>query len=145
MNYIGMTTKGPEAVRQKHTDFTGKLLDVWPDGFAQRLTDSLVRTRFRNGGDKQELLTPDQIYSYQIDPWNTCELFHKGHSVRVEVSSSAFPKYGRNQNTGEALAKTSNMMIAKQTIYHDREHPSFVVIPIVPEKSMDLTATGSAR
>jgi putative CocE/NonD family hydrolase len=115
----------------KDTDFTGKLLDVWPDGFAQRLSDGLVRARFRTGGDKQELLNPGQIYTYQVDLWNTCQLFKKGHSVRVEVSSSAFPKYDRNQNTGEPLGKTSNTAVAKQTIYHDQAHPSFITLPII--------------
>jgi putative CocE/NonD family hydrolase len=129
----------------KDTDFTGKLLDVWPDGFAQRMTDGLVRARFRNGGDKQELIAPGQIYTYQIDLWNTCQVFKKGHSVRVEVSSSTFPKYDRNQNTGEPLGKTTRMVIANQTIYHDREHPSFIVIPIVSDNSAGSAAPGTVR
>lgn len=120
----------------KDTDFTGKLLDVWPNGFAQRLSDGIVRARFRNGGDKQELITPGKIYSYKMDLWNTCQEFQKGHSVRVEVSSSAFPKYDRNQNTGEALGKTANMVTAKQTIYHDPQHPSSVTLPIVSENGV---------
>jgi putative CocE/NonD family hydrolase len=124
----------------KDTDFTGKLLDIWPNGFAQRLSDGLVRARFRNGGDKQEFLAPGRIYAYQIDLWNTCQLFYKGHSVRVEVSSSAFPKYDRNQNTGEPLGKTANLLIAKQAIYHDQEHPSFVIIPILSDRSPATSA-----
>jgi putative CocE/NonD family hydrolase len=124
----------------KDTDFTGKLLDIWPNGFAQRLSDGLVRARFRNGGEKQEFLAPGRIYAYQIDLWNTCQLFYKGHSVRVEVSSSAFPKYDRNQNTGEPLGKTANLLIAKQAIYHDQEHPSFVIIPILSDRSPATSA-----
>ena len=111
------------------SDFMFKLLDVHPDGFAQRLTDGMVRARYRNGGDKPSLITPGEIYEYDIDLWNTCQEFGKGHRVRVEVASSAFPKYDRNQNTGEPLGKSASLKIAEQTIYHDPAHPSHVVLP----------------
>jgi putative CocE/NonD family hydrolase len=117
----------------RDTDFTGKVLDVWPNGFAQRLSDGIVRARYRNGGDKPSLITAGQIYPYDIDLWNTCQQFKQGHSIRLEISSSTFPKYDRNQNTGEALGKTSNTVVAQQTIYHDDQHPSYVLIPIVPD------------
>lgn len=113
------------------TDFMVKLLDVWPDGFAQRLTDGMVRARYREGGDKPSLLEPAKIYAFDIDVWNTCQEFVKGHRIRVEVASSAFPKYDRNQNTGEPLGKTANIKVAQQTIYHDATHPSYVILPIV--------------
>jgi putative CocE/NonD family hydrolase len=119
----------------KDTDFTGKLLDVWPDGFAQRLTDGIVRARYRDGGDKPSLVTPGQIYLYDIDLWNTCQKFKKGHSLRLELSSSTFPKYDRNQNTGDELGKTSSTVVARQTIYHDDQHPSYILIPMAPEGS----------
>ncbi len=119
----------------KDTDFTAKLLDVWPNGFAQRLSDGIVRARYRDGGDKPSLIIPGQIYSYDIDLWNTCQVFKAGHSLRVEVSSSTFPKYDRNQNTGEALGKTSNIVVAHQDVYHDRQHPSYITIPIVPDNT----------
>jgi putative CocE/NonD family hydrolase len=114
------------------TDFMVKLLDVWPDGFAQRLTDGMVRARYREGGEKPSLIEPGRIYTFVVDAWNTCQEFGKGHRLRVEVASSAFPKYDRNQNTGEALGKTANTKTADQTIYHDAEHPSYVVLPFVP-------------
>jgi putative CocE/NonD family hydrolase len=114
------------------TDFMMKLIDVWPNGFAQRLTDGMVRARYREGGDRPSLIEPGQIYGFDVDLWNTCQEFGRGHRVRVEVSSSAFPKYDRNQNTGEALGKTSNTKIATQTIYHDLEYPSYVILPMVP-------------
>jgi putative CocE/NonD family hydrolase len=117
------------------TDFMVKLIDVWPTGFAQRLTDGMVRGRYRNGGDNPSLIVPGKIYGYDVDLWNTCQEFGKGHRVRVEVASSAFPKYDRNQNTGEALGKTANLKVAEQTIYHDAENPSYVILPIVPEKN----------
>jgi len=116
----------------RDTDFMAKLIDVWPNGFAQRLNDGMVRARFREGMDKPSLIEPGRVYSYDLDLWNTCQLYQKGHRIRVEVSSSAFPKYDRNLNTGEALGQTTRMAVAQQKIYHDREHPSYVVLPIVP-------------
>jgi uncharacterized protein len=116
------------------TDFMAKLIDVWPNGFAQRLTDGMVRARFRDGMDKPSLIEPGRVYAYDLDLWNTCQLYQKGHRIRIEISSSAFPKYDRNLNTGEALGKTTSMKVAEQKIYHDREHPSHVVLPIVPRK-----------
>jgi uncharacterized protein len=114
------------------TDFMVKLIDVWQNGFAQRLTDRMVRARYRQGGDKLSLIEPGKIYGFDLDAWNTCQEFSKGHRVRVEVTSSALPKYDRNQNTGEALGKTANTTVVDQTIYHDAAHPSYVILPIVP-------------
>jgi len=117
------------------TDFMVKLLDVWPNGFAQRLTDGMVRARYRAGGREPSLIEPGKIYGFDVDLWNTCQEFGKGHRVRLEVTSSAFPKYDRNQNTGEPLGKTANMKVAEQAIHHDVETPSYVILPIVPEKN----------
>ncbi len=111
------------------TDFTAKLLDVWPSGFAQRLTDGIVRARFRNGMAAPSLIEPGQIYEYTIDLWNISQVFKIGHSFRLEISSSAFPKYDRNQNTGAPLGLTAEYQTAQQTIYHDAEHPSCVILP----------------
>jgi putative CocE/NonD family hydrolase len=115
------------------TDFTAKLIDVWPNAFAERLSDGVVRARFRNGMDKEELIQPGAVNEYQIDAWNTCQMFKTGHRIRLEISSSAFPKYSRNLNTGEALGRSDKMVTANQTIYHDAQHPSHVTLPIVPE------------
>jgi putative CocE/NonD family hydrolase len=120
------------ATSARDTDFTAKLLDVWPNGFAQRLCDGLVRARFRNGMDKPELITPNEIYEYQIDCWYTSQVFKAGHSIRLEISSSAFPKYDRNHNTGNPLGTDTEFNVAEQTIYHDAEHPSCVTLPIIP-------------
>ena len=84
--------------------------------------------------DKEELTVPGNVYEYSIDAWNTCQMFLPGHRIRVEVSSSAFPKYPRNLNTGEALGKTSAMVVAQQHILHDAKHPSHIVLPIVPDR-----------
>lgn len=119
----------------KDTDFMAKLVDVWPAGFAERLTDGMVRARFRNGMEKPELIEPGKVYVYDIDLWNTCQVFLKDHRIRIELASSAFPKYDRNLNTGEALGKTTRMEKAEQQIYHDAAHQSFVLLPIVPAKA----------
>lgn len=118
----------------RDTDFMAKLIDVWPNGFAQRLIDGMVRARFRDGMDKPSLIEPGRVYSYDLDLWNTCQLYKKGHRIRLEISSSAFPKYDRNLNTGEPLGQSAAMQVAEQKIYHDREHPTYVLLPIVPRK-----------
>ena len=84
------------------TDLMAKLLDVWPNGFAQRLCDGMVRARFREGMDRPSLIDPGRVYAYDIDCWNTSQVFKKGHRICVEIASSAFPKYDRNPNTGAA-------------------------------------------
>ncbi|WP_019123198.1 CocE/NonD family hydrolase [Brevibacillus massiliensis] len=113
------------------TDFTVKLLDVWENGFAQRLTDGMVRARFREGLENPSLIEPGNIYRYEVDCWNTSHVFLKGHSIRVEVSSSAFPKYDRNLNTGAPLGQTEKMLVAEQTVYHDPEYPSAILLPVI--------------
>jgi hypothetical protein len=118
----------------KDTDFMGMLIDVWPDGFAQRLIDGMVRARFREGMENPTLIEPGKTYAYNIDLWNTCQTFMKGHRIRLQIASSAFPKYDRNPQTGEALGKTTKLQTAEQKIFHDREHLSYVLLPIVPKK-----------
>ncbi|HYX30202.1 MAG TPA: CocE/NonD family hydrolase [Pyrinomonadaceae bacterium] len=118
------------------TDFMAKLLDVWPNGFAQRLNDGMVRARFRGGMDQPSMIKPNQTYSYTLNLWDTCQMFAKGHRIRVEISSSAFPKYDRNPNTGEALGKTTHWKKASQTIVHDADHPSSITLPIIPTGSI---------
>ena len=116
------------------TDFMAKLIDVWPNGFAQRLTDGMVRARFRAGMDKPSLIEPGRVYDYDLDLWNTCQLYKTGHRIRLEIASSAFPKYDRNLNTGEQLGTSARMQVAEQKIYHNREHPTYVLLPIVPTR-----------
>ncbi len=114
------------------TDFTAMLLDVWPSGFAQRLTDGMVRARFREGMDRPALITPGEVYRYTIDCWNTAHVFRAGHRIAVQIASAAFPKYDRNLNTGAELGLTSEMAVAEQTILHDAEHPSAIILPVIP-------------
>ncbi|MGB9405595.1 MAG: CocE/NonD family hydrolase [Candidatus Acidiferrales bacterium] len=118
----------------KDTDFMLKLIDVWPDGYAERLDDGMVRARYRDGMTSASLIEPGTIYRYNIDAWNTCEMFKIGHRIRVEIASSGVPKYDRNPNTGDPLGRTTTMQPADQKIYHDREHPSHVILPVIPAK-----------
>ncbi len=114
------------------TDFVGRLLDVHPSGFAQRLVDGMVRARFRDGFDAERLLKPGQTAEYDIDLWHTAHVFQPGHRLRVEVTSSAFPKYDRNLNTGEPLSTSTRMATAHQTVHHDAARPSHLLCPVVP-------------
>jgi len=114
------------------TDFTAALTDLEPDGKAIALCEGIVRTRFRNGTDKPEMMTPGDIYEFEIDMWNTSNMFKNGHSIRVEISSSNFPRYNRNLNSGNPIATDTEITIANQTIYHDSDHPSHVTLPVIP-------------
>jgi len=114
------------------TDFTAKLVDVWPNGFAQNLTDGILRARYRNSQEKPEFLNPGEVYMLTIDLWATSNVFKAGHKLRLEVSSSNFPRFDRNLNTGEPAADSSRIVKATNTIYHDREHPSALILPVVP-------------
>lgn len=114
------------------TDFMAMLLDVHPSGFAQRLCDGMVRVRFRGGMDDPSPMEPGRIHAYAIDLWNTAQLFRIGHRIRLQVASSAFPKYDRNLNTGESQGTSSSMEVAAQSVYHDADHPSHLILPIIP-------------
>ena len=116
----------------RDTDFMVKLLDVWPDGYVERLIDGMVRARFRDGMDRPSPIEPGRIYGYDVDVWNTCQTFRPGHRIRVEVASTAFPKYDVNPNTGETLGQTTTSRVARQAVFHDREHASYVMLPVVP-------------
>jgi putative CocE/NonD family hydrolase len=113
------------------TDFTGKLVDVWPNGFAQNLTEGILRMRYRDSREKPEFMNPGEVYKIALDLWSTSNVFKAGHRLRLEISSSNFPRFDRNLNTGEPAAFSSRMVKATNTIYHDREHPSALVLPVV--------------
>ena len=117
------------------TDFTGKLVDVGPCGYSQLLQDGIIRARYRNSRKTPELLEPNKIYNYELDLWSTSNLFKKGHKIRVEISSSNFPRFDRNLNTGKIVAEEKNPIIAIQNIYHNKQYPSHIVLPIIPKKS----------
>jgi putative CocE/NonD family hydrolase len=114
------------------TDFTAKLVDVGCDGFARNLADGILRLRYLNSFERPQFLVPGERYRITIDLWATSNLFLKGHRIRLEVSSSNFPRYDRNLNTGDDLLTGTRMVSARQTVYHDRDHPSAVILPVVP-------------
>jgi uncharacterized protein len=113
------------------TDFTGKLVDVWPNGYAQNLTEGILRLRYRNSQEKPELAKPGEIYRVTVDLWATSNVFLAGHRLRLEISSSNFPRFDRNLNTGREQATSKKMVKARNAIYHDKGHPSALVLPIV--------------
>jgi uncharacterized protein len=115
------------------TDFTAKLVDVGPDGFAQNLTEGIVRGRYRDSREQPQLLNPGQPYKFVIDLWATSNVFKKGHRLRLEVSSSNFPRFDRNMNTGEDNALARKPVSATNTIFHDGEHPSALILPVVAQ------------
>ncbi len=114
------------------TDFTAMLVDVDPSGYARFLTDGVVRARYRSSTTAAEPIVPGKVYLYNIDLWATSNVFRAGHQIRLYVSSSNFPRFNRNLNTGESTMGATGMVKATQTIYHDSEHPSALVLPIVP-------------
>lgn len=116
------------------TDFVARLIDVHPDGYARNLTDGIVRARYRHfeQGEQPSLIEPGQAYEYEIDLWSTSNLFQAGHRIRLDVTSSSFPRWDRNPNTGHDFGADAELAVAHQTILHDSAHPSFIVLPIVP-------------
>ena len=114
------------------TDFTAKLVDVWPNGYAQNLTEGILRLRYRHSQEKPEMATPGEIHHFTVDLWATSNVFLAGHRLRLEISSSNFPRFDRNLNTGEEQARATRMIKATNVIYHDREHPSALLVPVVP-------------
>ena len=113
------------------TDFTGKLVDLWPSGFAQNLTEGILRMRYRDSQEKPELMKPGQVYHVKMDLWATGNVFLAGHKLRLEISSSNFPRFDRNLNTGEEQAAATRMSRADNVVYHDKAHPSALILPVV--------------
>jgi putative CocE/NonD family hydrolase len=116
----------------RDTDFTAKLVDVHPDGKAYNLCDGIIRARCRESVTAPTLLEPGKPYRYEIDLWVTSNLFQPGHRLRVEIASSNFPRFDRNPNTGHDFGADAELAQASQTIRHDREHPSHILLPIIP-------------
>ena len=114
------------------TDFTAKLVDVAPSGFAQNITEGILRARYRESPTVALPMTPGAVYHFKIDLWATSNVFLKGHRIRVEVSSSNFPRFDRNLNTGKDAATNPAILKAANTIYHDANHPSALLLPVVP-------------
>jgi putative CocE/NonD family hydrolase len=124
----------------RDTDFTAKLIDVYPSsadypaGYEMNITDGIIRSRYRNSPEKQELMEPGTIYEFTIKPFSTANVFKKGHRIRVDISSSNFPRFDVNPNTGEPIGKNTMSKICVNTIYHDAINCSYIVLPVVDAK-----------
>lgn len=122
------------------TDFTAKLIDVYPpnsdfpSGFEMNIGDSIIRARYRDSLAHQKLMKPGEIYPLTITLYPTSNLFKRGHRLRVDISSSNFPRFDINPNTGDPLQQSRRMVTADNTVYHDRAHPSHIVLPVIPQK-----------
>jgi putative CocE/NonD family hydrolase len=115
------------------TDFVARLCDVHPDGRSINLTDGIIRASYRDwgsGGDPSPI-EPCRPYCYDIDLWSTSNLFKTGHRIRLQVTSSCFPRWDRNPNTGHPIGVDAELAVARQTVFHDRERPSHVLLPIL--------------
>jgi len=120
------------------TDFTAKLVDVHPPtpdlpgGFDMNVTDGIVRARYRDSLASETFMEPGRVYPVTVLLYPTANVFKKGHRIRVDLSSSNFPRFDVNPNTGEPLARHRRMQTAVNTIHHDRTHPSHILLPVVP-------------
>jgi putative CocE/NonD family hydrolase len=118
-------TDGPD------TDWMVKLVDVYPNGFAMPVAEGILRARFRNGLDKPQLLTPNTPYEFTVDLVGTANTFQPGHRIRIDITSSNFPQFDRNPNTGEPLGSATKMRVAQQTVFHGGPRPSHIILPVV--------------
>lgn len=129
------------------TDFTAKLVDVYPPsddfplGFEMNLTDGILRARYRRSPAQPELMKPGEVYEFRIEPFPTANVFKKGHRIRIDISSSNFPRFDVNPNTGEPVGMSRRVVVADNSIFHTATRASHVVLPIVPRRP----ATSSGR
>jgi hypothetical protein len=114
------------------TDFTATLVDVHPGGKAIHLCEGIVRTRFRESYEAPALIEPGSVYAYRISLWETSNVFKAGHRIRLEISSSNFPRFDRNLNTGNDPATDTEIQVAQQTIFHSAKYPSHITLPVIP-------------
>jgi len=114
------------------TDFTAKLVDVYPDGRTMSVCDGIIRARYRDGFEKPKRLIPCKVYEFTIDLWVTSNVFLKGHHLRLEISSSNFPRFDRNPNTGHEFGIDAELRVAKQSVYHSKQYPSRLILPVIP-------------
>jgi putative CocE/NonD family hydrolase len=127
-----ITVKLYAASSAPDTDWTAKLVDVRPDGKVINLNNGIIRASKRNALDRSEPIEPGKVYEYTISVFPTSNLFKAGHQIRLEISSSNFPHYDRNLNTGARFGDDAQMVVARQTVFHDASRQSHVVLPIMP-------------
>jgi len=117
----------------RDTDFTAKLVDVYPNGRAFNIANGILRARYRSSMEREELLVPGEAYEFKIDLWSIANTFLPGHRIRLEIAGSDFPEFSRNSQTGNALADDTELRPASQTVYHDALHLSRLVLPVLPD------------
>ena len=133
-----MEITGPISVRlfaassAVDTDFTAKLVDVRPDGYAHNLQDGIIRARYRTSASQPSPITPGRVHDYTIDLWATSHVVRAGHRLRVEISSSNFPRFDRNPNTGAPIGQDSRLEMARQEVHHSAAYPSHILLPVIP-------------
>ena len=115
------------------TDFIAKLVDVFPDGRAINVCEGIMRARYRESLSRPKLLTPGEIYKFEVDLVGTSNAFLRGHRIRVDVTSSHFPQFDRNPNTGEPFGTGTRVQVATQTVHHARAHASYILLPVIPD------------
>jgi uncharacterized protein len=115
------------------TDFTAKLIDVYPDGTAYNLTEGVIRARFRKSvWEPPELLQPGKVYEYTLELQSTSNVFLSGHRIRAHLTCRNFPLWDRNPNTGIRQGMDADVRVAHQTVFHDRAYPSYILLPVIP-------------
>ncbi len=136
----GVEVSGPVTVTlyvesdARDTDFTAKLVDVYPDGTAYNLDETIQRMRYRDGYDQQVWMEPDSVYRVVLGPMNTSNWFAPGHRIRIEISSSNFPRFDRNLNTGGDNYSETEGVVANNAVHHSGFYPSMVELTVVPEE-----------
>jgi putative CocE/NonD family hydrolase len=115
------------------TDFTVTLVDVFENEYANLIQDGIIRASYRDSDLEPSPIIPGKIYEYTVDLWATSYVVKEGHRLRVEVSSSCFNRYDRNTNTGEPFGKATRTVLAKQMVFHSREYPSHIILPLIPK------------
>jgi hypothetical protein len=118
------------------TDFTAKLVDVHPNGYAQNLLDGIIRARYRESASAPRMMEAGKPYLFTIDLWAISNVFLPGHSVRLEISSSNFPRFDRNLNTGEPFGEGTKGIPARQTVFHQAEMASHLLLPVIPRSCL---------
>ena len=117
------------------TDFVAKLVDVHPDGTSYNMAEGILRARYRDSVAVPTPLTRGKVYRFEIDMVGTSVAFLRGHRIRVHVTSSHFPQFDRNPNTGARFGATREVRVAEQTILHDADHPSHILLPVIPART----------
>jgi len=126
------------------TDFTAKLIDVYPpnddyrEGFAMNLTDGVLRVRYRDSWERPSLMSPGRRYAIVIDVFPTSNLFRQGHRIRLDISSSNFPRFDANPNTGEPEGRARTQRVARNRVYVGGRHASQVILPVIPARTQGI-------